>query len=689
MPDRANPITSPAASPWQLPTPDLQWDEQGSPHSGRFDDIYFSRAGGSAETEYVFLQQNDLETRWRALDPHSPGLFVIGETGFGTGLNFLAACALWRRCAPRGWRLLFISAERFPLTRGELERALAQWPQYAEFGARLIAAWPPPLPGFHRRELDDDIAVQLLFGDAIDQFDALADTRAPLLPAGTQVDCWFLDGFAPAKNPQMWSDELFAALARLSRPGATFATFTAAGFVRRGLQAAGFAVERAPGFGSKREMLRGRFVGADTQRSVDGFTAADHWATPPAARSARHAVVVGAGLAGSHTARALARRGWRVTVLERAGRIAAAASGNPQGILYTRLSTQDSTLSRFALGSFQHAVAHYQTRLGTDLAGAGDLCGVLQLVEADEWEKLRQAFGDDRHGDWLRFVDAAAASAIAGCPVPRPALWFAGAGWLAPAALCERNLRHPLIEVRLQCNVDTLQRTDDRWLLQTSDGDIEADTVILCTAYENVKSLPDSSFMNQALPTKPIRGQITELPSTLLRHTPRCVICHDGYLAPHGDGLTVGATFDLRDDNPAVRADDHRRNLQQQADALPALLAESPDAIDCDSLHGRTGFRAATPDYLPIAGAVADVAALRERFGALAGNARKVIAAEPAWLPSLYVNVGHGSRGLTSTPLCAELLAALICGEPRPLPRELQRALSPARFVIRDLVRGR
>lgn len=678
------------ASPWLLPTPDLQWDPQGSPHSNRFDDIYFSRGGGSAETEYVFLQQNALEQRWRALDPQQPGLFVIGETGFGTGLNFLAACALWRRCAPAGWRLLFISVERFPLAHDELERALAQWPQYAELSAQLLASYPPRLPGFHRRELDDDIALQLLFGDAIEQFDALADSAAATLPSGSQIDAWFLDGFAPAKNPEMWNPALFAAIARLSKPGTTFATFTAAGFVRRGLQAVGFEVERVPGFGDKREMLRGKFIIASAEVAPHTVTSTDYWATPPAAANSRRVVVVGAGLAGSHTARALARRGWQVTVLDRADHIAAAASGNPQGVLYTRLSVQDSTLSRFALASFQHATAHYRARINHDeLRDAGDLCGVLQLVDAEEWQKLQRAFGGERHNDWLQFVDTDAAGALANCPIPQPALWFPNAGWLAPATLCAHNLQHPQIDLRLNCNVGALQRNGDIWLLQTNDGVIEADAVILCTAHDAATLLP-----NAALPTKPIRGQITQLPTTQLRHTPRCVICHDGYLAPPfrdalGNELTIGATFDLRDSDPSVRSADHRRNLQQQADALPELLATAPDTIDTNLLTGRASFRTATPDYLPIAGAVADVNTLRERFGALASNARKLVVAEPAWLPGLYVNIGHGSRGLTSTPLCAELLATLLCGEPRPLPRDLQQALSPARFAMRDLIRGR
>jgi len=185
-----------------------------------------------------------------------------------------------------------------------------------------------------------------------------------------------------------------------------------------------------------------------------------------------------------------------------------------------------------------------------------------------------------------------------------------------------------------------------------------------------------------------MRGQISLLPPTLLAQVPRTVICHEGYLAPQADGgLCIGATFD-KDTEPQLRPDDHCRNIDSLARALPALLQPHARAA-APTLEGRVGFRCTTPDYLPIVGAAPDIPALRERFAPLARNARQSVAAAPAWLPGLYVNIGHGSRGLTSTPLCAELLASLIAGEPRPLPRALVQALSPARFAMRDLIRGK
>jgi tRNA 5-methylaminomethyl-2-thiouridine biosynthesis bifunctional protein len=671
-------------SPYQLPPALLDWDAAGAPHSREFGDIYFSRESGSAETDYVFLQQNRLAERWRALDPHRPGVFTIGETGFGTGLNFLAAWQLWRETAPRGWRLHFVSAEQFPLTRAQLAQALAVWPQFADPGAALLAAYPPCVRGFHLRQLPGDITLQLLFDDAADAFDALCDSTASL-PNGFGIDAWFLDGFAPAKNPGMWTPALFAALARLSRPGSTFATFTAAGIVRRGLREVGFATEKVEGFGSKREMLRGLFVETAVAQlpaieSRQTPPAVDYWARPPAPHRHQRVVVIGGGLAGASTAHALARRGWSVALLEAGATLAGGASGNPQGMLYTRLSAERGTLARFALASYLHALDHYRQlqRDGTLPDDSARWSGVLQF-ETDP--RLRTVFSEQ--GDWVRPVTAAEAAELAGIPIGQDALWFARAGWLRPARLCAALADHPLIDVQLDTAVTGMTREGDTWRIATARGDLLAGIVVIATASDATALAPTAG-----LPLRPIRGQITAVPAAGIATQPRCVICHDGYLAPENDGgLTIGATFDQRDRDAGLRSEDHRRNLQALRDALPGLLRDEVFQ-QLDALPGRVGFRCTTPDYLPIVGAVADTPLLRERFAPLARNARSRVTADSAWLPGLYVNVGHGSRGLTSTPICAELLAALIVGEPRPLPRSLQHALSPARFAIRDLIRG-
>lgn len=230
----------------------IEWrtSQQGlpQPYSIIFDDVYYSSDNGLLETDYVFLQGNQLTQRWRTL---SSNCFTIIETGFGTGLNFLCATQLWLNHAPQNARLHFISTEKYPLTLQEISAALQAWPALDEvsqpFLARYHALSHIPTQLFNNR-----VQLTLLMGDA----------TVSITNLETTADAWFLDGFSPAKNPEMWQPALFAQMARLSTSHTTFATFTSAGMVKRGLHAAGFRVHKQAGYGKKREMLTGSFTGA-------------------------------------------------------------------------------------------------------------------------------------------------------------------------------------------------------------------------------------------------------------------------------------------------------------------------------------------------------------------------------------------------------------------------------------------
>lgn len=218
---------------------ELQWEAADQPTSHEYGDVYFSREDGLAETGHVFLEGNRLEKRLAAAEG-----FVIGETGFGTGLNFLAAKALFERVAPPQATLHFLSVEKHPLRREDMQRALAAFPELAKHVEKLLEILPEATPGFHRRQMGR-VALTLLYGDVMEVL--------PQLEA--KVDAWFLDGFAPAKNPDLWQVDIYSEVARLSAEGATAATFTVAGAVQRGLKEVGFSVSKMRGFGRKREML--------------------------------------------------------------------------------------------------------------------------------------------------------------------------------------------------------------------------------------------------------------------------------------------------------------------------------------------------------------------------------------------------------------------------------------------------
>lgn len=667
-------------SPYQLNRPNLQW-EDGNPVSTDFDDVYFSRESGLEETRHVFLRGNQLAQRFRALPHTSSGVFTIAETGFGTGLNLLAAMQLWRQLAPAGWRLQLLSTELYPLDRQQLATALAAWPELKTEAAMLLSHYPERLPGYHWRWLEPGrISLGLWFGDAAEGLDALLDSAdADLAAQGPRVDAWFLDGFAPARNPGMWQPRLFQSIRRWSHAGTRFATFTAAGHVRRGLAAEGFTVSKVPGFGSKREMLAGELPPAAPMPNDQPVSPADYWASPPRPGTSANAVVIGAGLAGSATALALARRGWQVTVLDAADQVAAGASGNPQGVLYTRLSANPNPLSDFALISYLHALSHYRSLRDSGLLAPrqADFCGVLQLPgnarQAGQQQAIAEAFA--HLPELVQYLTPEAASEKAGLTISAPGLWFPQAGWLSPAAVCRAQLNHSGIELRLGCEVIGLQREGGDWQLQLRDGStLESPLVIAATGTRQDWLSP----WFQA-PVRPIRGQISHLPQA---PQTRCVVCHEGYVTPAVEGgLWIGATFDQDDETAMQREEDHRRNRDSLATILPELVTGPTGA-------GRVGFRATTPDYLPIAGPVPVQPDFDNCYAALASNARRPVRSAPPLWPGLLVNCGHGSRGLTSTPLCGEWIAALASGELRPLPRALATIIHPARFAIRQCIKG-
>ncbi|MCW4149658.1 bifunctional tRNA (5-methylaminomethyl-2-thiouridine)(34)-methyltransferase MnmD/FAD-dependent 5-carboxymethylaminomethyl-2-thiouridine(34) oxidoreductase MnmC [Halomonas sp. 18H] len=670
-PDALPPLAglTPASLDWQA-------DETGSasPHSREFGDVYFSRHDGRAETRHVFLDANQLPRRLAAWRLDRP--FVIGETGFGTGLNMLCAWACFDEHAPPEARLHLISTELYPLTRDDLSRALAAWPDLAERAACLLAQWPAAVSGVHRLWLDARVTLDLHFGDATERLRHL-DGR---------VDAWFLDGFAPARNPGMWQASLFEAMAARSRPGATLATFTCAGVVKRGLAAAGFRWRKVSGFGRKRDML----VGEIAEPPADRRRRSTPWFLPSSPGPRRHISVIGSGLAGASAAAALARRGVQVTLIDREAP-GAGASGNTQGLLYVKLAAETNDQSRCYLAGLLHSRRWLESldphhRLWQP-------SGVLQLASSPR-EQARQARFADNHplpSDVVERIDAVAASQLAGVPLNHGGLHYPLGGWVRPQALCRRLAETPGVTFR-RAHVQSLQASSTSWrlALTTDKGTehLETDQVVIATA-----SLANRFTQTERLPLQPVRGQVSALPLPDHMPAPHMAICGGGYVAPpHNGELTFGATFQPNQNDDTLCEADHQANLAELARLLPGYperLEAAGVSLDPATMRGRAAVRAASPDKTPYAGPVPDATRWREDYARLAKDATRVPDTPGQYHQGLWISAAHGSRGLASAPLCAEVIASRICDEPMPLEATLINHLHPGRRLIRDLIQGK
>lgn len=610
----------------------------GVPRSAVFDDVYHSWDGGLGQSRFVFLQGNQLPQRWAGR-----AVFTILETGFGLGLNFLATWAAWKADAQHCRSLHFISLEKHPFSRADLQTLHQQWPELAPLAHRLQQQWPLLTPGFHRLQLDEGVTLTLIFGDALQWL--------PQLEA--EVDAFYLDGFSPGKNPELWGERLLRQVARLADPGATCATYTIAAAVRRGLATAGFTVEKWPGYGGKRDMLHGHYSRPRPRRRV--------------LPAGKHALVIGAGIAGSSIAQRLAARDWQVSVLDRQPGPGLEASGNKAGILQPVLSLDDNLQARLSRACLDYGVRHLQHLPQTFSWGQA---GVLQLArDADQEQRQRQIIETlQLPAEFARFVDREQASALCGQPLPCGGWWFATSGWLQPAALCATQVRAAGIETLYSITVEHIAHEGGLWRVYDAHDTLlgEAPLLILANAADACHLIPQ-------LPLQRLRRQVSHIPQQDLPALD-VVLCRDGYLTPAVEGIAcLGASRDDEGEDLRVSVAAHHSNLDKLAQLLPGLATR----LDAATLSGRVGYRPTTPDRLPLIGAIPD-------FNSPPRGGTSQLHQLPR-LPGLYGLLGFGARGLTWAPLAAELLASQVCGEPLPLERELVAAVDPGRFWLREL----
>jgi tRNA 5-methylaminomethyl-2-thiouridine biosynthesis bifunctional protein len=622
------------------PLPDLQWTPEGVPRAAAFDDVYRSREGGLAESEAVFLAGCGLPDAWRGRRR-----FSICELGFGVGVNVLAVWRAWRASRLPHAILHISSIEAYPVAGPDAARALAGFPEVADLAGKLLARWPVRAYAPQRIWFPEDgFALTLHVGEA-----------EALLPGFVSpFDAWFLDGFAPARNPGMWSPKVFSEIARLSAPDARAATYTVAGEVRRGLEAVGFRVEKKRGFGSKRERLEARAANAPQNRHYESASLFSYGACQP-----QRVAILGAGVAGASCARALVGRNVETIVLEAERSPAAGGSGNPAGLVMPRLDRDGGALSELFLAAYLEAVHTYQS-LGLDVYVQ---CGVEERALDRRREALADLLSDPPlPEDWF-------------AALPNGAALHKRAGLVRPAAAVSAMLQG----ATLMCEtpIAALEGAVNGWLLRAGDGRavLKADAVVLACGAA-LRRFESAQF----LPIQLSRGQLEWGEAARLEHA----VTRGGYAAPFEGGVLFGATFDSVETDAPPAPDEHsrERNLAMLANLVPDCRA----MVDQATLRSRAALRAAMPDRAPIAGLAPDAPAWLDRYQGLAHGRR--VTGEPPARAGLYLFGGLGARGLVLAPLLGERLAAEMFAEPQVLSRAALDAVHPARFLHRRLRKG-
>lgn len=607
------------------------------PAAPDFGDLYHPRVGALEQARHVFLQGNGLPGRWAGRRD-----FTVLETGFGLGNNFLALWQAWRDDPARCERLHLVSLELHPPTREDLAHA-HQGSPLRTLADELVAAWPPLAPGLHHLAFEGG-RVQLTL--------ALGDAQRLLPELRLQADALFLDGFAPDRNPAMWSLPLVKALARRCSPGATAATWSVSRVLHEALSAAGFEPGRAPGIGGKREITRARF--------------APRFVVPAPEPAPNRALVIGAGIAGACAAQALARQGLQVTVLESAGAPAQGASGNRAGLFHGTLDADDSPYARLHRSAALWAARAYGQAVAAGVPG--QVQGLLRLATPRPGRTEAQALARQQAlpADYVALIDAPAASALAGLQLEAACWFFPGGGWVSPAAAVRHALDSPGIECRCTSAVAQLRRAAEDWVALDDSGHelARAPVAVVAAAEDSQRLLAGLGYA--PLPLSRSRGQVTELHG--LAPGLRLPLAGDGYAIPLPDGLLCGATRDAGDEDPALRASDHAHNLERLARLT---------GIDSMGFApaGRVGWRLHSDDRLPMAGAMP---LARPPAGARLDQARLLPREQ-----GLFVITALGARGITWAPLLGALVAAQVCGTPWPLEQDLADAVDPGRWLVK------
>ena len=614
----------------KLQTAELDWeivDDIEIPISKQFGDVYFSKDNGLLETRHVFLNGNDLTERLSQL--HDYQYFCVGETGFGTGLNILTLWQLWQQVRlDNHSHLHVVSVEKFPLNKADLIRALNVWTELKPLAEKLIQQYPLPIAGCHRLSFPEErFSIDLWLGDAQDIF--------PTIPKTQTVNAWFLDGFAPSCNPDMWQANVLDHMVRLSDFGTTFASFSVAGILKRGLKQHGIQISRPRGFGHKREMLKAIWLDT-SQTETQSQDPETTIAAPPKSETSkqRKIAIIGAGIAGLSSAWAFAQRGHQVTIYEQNEPLSG-ASGNPLALLNPKLCPIEQAHEHLMTLSWQHALNFYPQFKAFRPIQVQQIA----LKNADELSGLVEQYPEN----------VLTANTTLECfpETEFPSLTLHQAGAVSPHQLRDEILQHANIRIE-KVKISRLESTDSQVTLWQDQQKIAiTDHAIVCCAKQSAELFENYPVL------KPIRGQVSWVENSQRPLALDQAYSYGGYCMQLDTAqLILGASFYPNRDDAEVLTEDHVHNYELIHNVFPKYAQGLPSV---DTWQGRASVRAQSLDYFPLVGKIQN-------------------------LGQIYTFAGLGSKGFLFAPLCSEILAALILGELCPVPQSLLDKLNPQRF---------
>jgi len=664
--------------------PDIFW-KGNTPFSATYDDQYYNETDGLNESRFVFLDHNHIPEIWSNKNRDSIHFF---ETGFGTGLNFLLTLKSFLESAGTDQWLHYYSVEKFPLSISDLKKAHNSFPGISHESTLLLEQYAPSR-GFNRIIFHkENCTLTLIIGDVQNQIQQVITSN----DSSRRFHVWYLDGFNPATNKDMWNPILFNEMKRLSAPNATFSTFTAAGFVRRSLMESGFTVNRVKGFAQKREMLSGKFTDSEFYPEFHN----DPWFSIPKSRPLqKSAAIIGAGLAGCAVAEALSRRGYQINLIDKEPDIALGASSNKLGIFFPVLQKKPTPTSLYSFHAYNYLLRHLEFLHRHNLKTGFHQTGLLQIIEN---EKNRERFisalnNHDFINDDLCMVSQKDIKNITGIDTPHEGILFKKAGYLSPRDLCNANIamikkRDVAFNFINNYHLSNIAYIENKWQLKNLQNNqtVSADIVIFCNSAE-VKNMAQLEW----LPINHFRGQLFELTANNLSKNLKMPLCGENYILPeHENTHITGATFDHSSDLN-IRPKDNHIIWNSISRLIPEISISMAD-INVEKMSSKAGLRSAAIDHFPVIGALPDQPQFLKTFSSLRHgelhmrrSLKNNFNLENCWHPSLYTMSGLGSRGILYSQLGAELLASIINNEPLPIEQSLVNALNPARFLVRSL----